>query len=61
MNRDILRRLGFNEEVKNVENGICPICKNQVNIKEFKDELSKREFQISGLCMSCQEDIFKGE
>lgn len=34
----------------------CVICKKEV--VEFRDELSKREFSISGLCQSCQDKVF---
>jgi hypothetical protein len=27
---------------------------------DFRDELSKKEFGISGFCQSCQDDIFGG-
>ena len=27
---------------------------------EFRDELSKREYTISGLCQKCQDEIFGG-
>ncbi len=38
--------------------GFCPFCKNPVVMDEFKDELSLREFQISGMCQTCQDEIF---
>ena len=28
---------------------------------EFRDELSKKEYSISGLCQSCQDDVFGEE
>ena len=34
----------------------CVSCKDTATI--FKDELSKREFGISGLCQACQDKIF---
>jgi len=34
----------------------CPICKEIIG--EFKDELSKKEFRISGLCQKCQDETF---
>ena len=34
----------------------CVSCKDTATI--FKDELSKREFGISGLCQSCQDKVF---
>jgi hypothetical protein len=28
---------------------------------EFRDELSRREYRISGLCQRCQDSVFGGE
>ena len=28
---------------------------------EFKDELSRKEYSISGLCQSCQNKVFGGD
>jgi len=39
--------------------GICPFCKKKVDENSFKDDLSRREFEISGLCQKCQDDFFK--
>ena len=58
MNKDILEKLGFTEEMKLIENRQCPCCKEKININDFKDEKSLKEFVISGLCQSCQDDIF---
>ena len=35
---------------------ICPSCQQEVS--GFKDKLSKKEFQISGLCQECQDKTF---
>lgn len=58
MNKRILQQVGFGEEVKAVEQGICPLCKCKVNKDEFRDELSRKEFEIAGLCQLCQDEIF---
>jgi hypothetical protein len=34
----------------------CPMCYKPIGI--FKDALSEREYEISGLCQDCQDDIF---
>lgn len=34
----------------------CPICKQ--DIKEFRDQLSAKEYSISGMCQACQDGIF---
>jgi hypothetical protein len=40
-----------------------PTCKNVITNPDhhFKDELSRKEFIISGLCQPCQDKIFKEE
>ena len=58
MNPDIMRAVGFGDSVDAVQNGICPCCGCKVNANEFKDELSKKEFGISGLCQKCQDEVF---
>lgn len=39
--------------------GLCPFCEAVVNVNDFQDELSKKEFGISGLCQRCQDKFFK--
>ena len=58
MNKKIMEKMGFGEEVKLVEQGICPLCKVKVKMEDLKDEISVREFKISGLCFKCQGDFF---
>lgn len=58
MNKKLMQAAGFGEEVKLVEGGQCPFCKKLVSNDSFRDELSRREFKISGLCQSCQDEIF---
>ena len=36
--------------------GFCPICGDEVT--EVRDEVSQREYRISGLCQSCQDSVF---
>ena len=58
MNREILEKLGFTEEMALVENRQCPLCQAHINVNDFKDELSVKEFIISGMCQKCQDKIF---
>jgi hypothetical protein len=58
MNKDIMKQTGFEKEVEDVENGICPICKGVIDMNDFRDEVSRMEFSISGLCQSCQDEFF---
>jgi transcription initiation factor IIE alpha subunit len=41
--------------------GNCPFCGEVVNMSDFKDELSKKEFSLSGLCQGCQDSFFEEE
>ena len=58
MNKKLMKLAGFGEEVKLVEQGICPLCKEKVKMEDFKDELSVKEHKISGMCMACQVKTF---
>ena len=33
-------------------------CGKEVNPDEFRDEISRKEFCISGLCQECQDKVF---
>jgi len=58
MNKDIMIAAGFKDEVELVAEGKCPFCRSVITEKSFRDELSKREFKISGLCQVCQDKTF---
>lgn len=49
----------FEKEFVLIKQNLCPFCKIEININDFKDELSKKEFRISGLCQDCQDSFFK--
>ena len=57
MNKDIIEKL-FPGAVKRIEAGKCPLCGEKIKPEEFKDELSLKEFRISGMCQSCQDKTF---
>ncbi len=57
MNKAIVKKF-FPKEVKAYEEGNCPLCAKKVDIKEFKDQISKDEFKISGICQACQNNVF---
>ena len=58
MNESIMRQAGFDKEVDAVKCGKCPICNQEIDMEEFVDEISRREFYISGMCQKCQNEIF---
>lgn len=38
---------------------ICVFCKKPVDPeKDFRNEISKKEFEISGICQICQDGVF---
>ena len=52
-------KLIFPKEIERVEKGRCPFCNKKIPFyDEFRDEISKREFKISGLCQKCQDKTF---
>ncbi len=40
-----------------LEKGVCVDCKKSVE-GSFKDDLSIKEYSISGLCQVCQDKVF---
>ena len=36
--------------------GRCPTCQDEIT--EFRNEISKKEFSISGMCQKCQDSVF---
>ena len=38
----------------------CPFCIADTTNASFKDDLSEREYESSGLCQKCQDDFFNG-
>jgi len=58
MNKQILKQLGFEEQIKLTENNICATCKKPIDLNKFKDILSIKEYKISGMCQQCQDELF---
>lgn len=56
--KDLLKKAGFEEEVKKVDARLCPFCSTPIKMEDFRDELSRKEANISGLCQACQDDFF---
>ena len=62
MNEEIMKAAGFGKQVDLVKAGRCPFCKTDIHPnKDFRDELSRREYKISGLCQKCQDEMYGGE
>ena len=37
---------------------LCMLCNGNANT--FRDDISKREYAISGMCQVCQDQVFNG-
>lgn len=48
---------GFDRK-KTIESKKCVFCSEEVDLDSFKDELSLKEYHISGMCQPCQDRIF---
>lgn len=62
MNKLVIRNIkdaGFDKQADLVQQGKCPFCQKEIKIKDFKDIVSKKEYNISGLCQKCQDEIFR--
>ena len=57
MNKNIVRQIAP-EIVIRFEEKKCTYCIKDMINRTFKDELSKKEFGISGLCQECQDKTF---
>ena len=57
MNPTIANKCGYKEQMKRAENGQCPACGNTIISDHFKDELSRNEFYVSGMCQKCQDEF----
>jgi hypothetical protein len=55
MNKEIIEKL-FPGTVELISKNICPTCKK--NIVTFRDKLSEKEYNISGMCQNCQDKVF---
>jgi len=50
------RGMGFTPQKEAEEKGICSRCKKPVGA--FKDDISRREYNITGFCQECQDWLF---
>ena len=55
---DMLNDMGFSKQVERVKTNRCPFCNKRITLLEFTNELARKEYKISGLCQSCQDDFF---
>jgi hypothetical protein len=39
-----------------VVNNLCMLCSKEADL--FKDDISRKEYLISGMCQTCQDEVF---
>ena len=47
------------DRVKTITEAFCVSCDSEGNnAASFRDDISRKEYAISGMCQSCQDDVF---
>lgn len=47
---------------RTMEEPFCVICGSErINPEDFRDDLSRKEFEISHMCQKCQDSVFETE
>ena len=54
----LLTELSGNNRPDMIRQNLCAWCKGPA--LEFRDDLSKQEYRISGMCQTCQDETFGG-
>ncbi len=54
----LLKSLTGQDREKTIAKNICINCGKPAPPDSFRDEISRKEFRISSLCMICQDKIF---
>lgn len=56
---DSFAKKAFGRSTKEAkEKGVCVTCGAKIEMEDFKNRLSVKEYEISGLCQKCQDDTF---
>lgn len=55
---EILRKSGFGREANFSKDGKCSSCKRPVKRSDLRDYAAQREFDNSGFCQRCQDEMY---
>ena len=56
---DVVAEKNFGKSKTDAENEkVCVFCHKPIEMKNFRNEISIREYRISGICQKCQDDMF---
>lgn len=50
-------RIFGRSRLQSILDDVCLSCKHPAN--EFRDEVSRKEFSITGMCQKCQDSVFR--
>lgn len=53
---DAISNLVGRNRVETITNNLCMCCEKPAN--DFRDDLSRKEYSISGMCQDCQDSFF---
>ena len=56
---DMLKGVFIIDRVQCISDNVCTMCGKPV--AEFHDQLSRKEYTISGMCQACQDHVFNYE
>lgn len=57
MNKSIISAI-FPGAMERINQGLCPMCGEPVKREDLKNEISKKEYDISKMCQKCQDEIW---
>ena len=58
---DLAQKSFGRKRTESIEGDICVACGAKAPPESFKDDLSRKEYTISGMCQSCQDGVFVEE
>lgn len=44
------------DRIKSIQSDLCVQCEKEA--KEFRNDISRKEYRISGMCQNCQDEFF---
>jgi hypothetical protein len=50
--------MGYEMQIVRIEDGKCPFCAEPIDPDEFRDSVSRHEYELSGVCQKCQDKTF---
>ena len=48
----------FPEAADRIMQSLCVSCDTEIRHHDFRDDISKKEYGISGMCQGCQDSVF---